>query len=327
MTDPQSKAVMYLYYTLFKGACQVTNEQLAGFIQQGGNDELLPLLWDKTRKIIFKKCNQYWRFYSEKLGRFGYSLDDLQQEGYNALVLAVKGYKSKKGYKFTTYLTYALKRVIRDLMSGSDVLSRSTTQSLEQPLGESSDGDLLLIGDIIADERAAEPFEEIERLDEYQPLYDAVNSLKPDLREIIQEHYFRGLTYKQIGEQNGYSAERVRQIHDKAINALRTGKTGVMLKLVYGMNYKPSTYAKHKGLSAFRSSQTSELEDYVLYKAEEEKPLYPMQKRFCEEYLIDLDPTQAAIRAGYSEKTAGVTAERLLSRRNINRYIQELLWE
>ena len=29
------------------------------------------------------------------------------------------------------------------------------------------------------------------------------------------------------------------------------------------------------------------------------------QKRFCEEYLIDLNATQAAIRAGYSPETAG----------------------
>ena len=29
------------------------------------------------------------------------------------------------------------------------------------------------------------------------------------------------------------------------------------------------------------------------------------QERFCEEYLIDLNATQAAIRAGYSAKTAG----------------------
>ena len=28
------------------------------------------------------------------------------------------------------------------------------------------------------------------------------------------------------------------------------------------------------------------------------------QKLFCEEYLIDLNATQAALRAGYSEKTA-----------------------
>ena len=28
------------------------------------------------------------------------------------------------------------------------------------------------------------------------------------------------------------------------------------------------------------------------------------QQRFCDEYLIDLNATQAAIRAGYSKKTA-----------------------
>ena len=32
------------------------------------------------------------------------------------------------------------------------------------------------------------------------------------------------------------------------------------------------------------------------------------QKRFCEEYLVDLNATQAAIRAGYSPKSAHVIA-------------------
>jgi len=32
--------------------------------------------------------------------------------------------------------------------------------------------------------------------------------------------------------------------------------------------------------------------------------LTPKQQRFCEEYMIDLNATQAAIRAVYSEKTA-----------------------
>ena len=38
------------------------------------------------------------------------------------------------------------------------------------------------------------------------------------------------------------------------------------------------------------------------------------QKRFCDEYLIDLNATQAAIRAGYSEKTARQTATENLSK-------------
>lgn len=37
------------------------------------------------------------------------------------------------------------------------------------------------------------------------------------------------------------------------------------------------------------------------------------QKRFVEEYLIDLNATQAAIRAGYSPKTAQEQASRMLS--------------
>lgn len=39
----------------------------------------------------------------------------------------------------------------------------------------------------------------------------------------------------------------------------------------------------------------------------------PKQKRFVEEYLIDLNATQAAIRAGYSAKTAQEQSSRLLS--------------
>ena len=41
--------------------------------------------------------------------------------------------------------------------------------------------------------------------------------------------------------------------------------------------------------------------------------LTPKQQRFVEEYLIDLNATQAAIRAGYSEKTAhSIGAENLI---------------
>lgn len=38
----------------------------------------------------------------------------------------------------------------------------------------------------------------------------------------------------------------------------------------------------------------------------------PKQRRFVAEYLIDLNATQAAIRAGYSKKNADVTGPRLL---------------
>lgn len=48
------------------------------------------------------------------------------------------------------------------------------------------------------------------------------------------------------------------------------------------------------------------------------------QKRFCEEYLIDLNATQSAIRAGYSEKTAFSIGCENLIKPNIQEYILEL---
>ncbi|MCP5004278.1 MAG: terminase small subunit [Planctomycetes bacterium] len=47
------------------------------------------------------------------------------------------------------------------------------------------------------------------------------------------------------------------------------------------------------------------------------------QKRFVEEYLIDLNATQAAIRAGYSEKTAPQEASRLLTNVKIQSKVAE----
>lgn len=51
------------------------------------------------------------------------------------------------------------------------------------------------------------------------------------------------------------------------------------------------------------------------------------QKRFCEEYLIDLNATQAAIRAGYSPKSASEIGRQLLEKTGVSREIQKLMAE
>ena len=49
------------------------------------------------------------------------------------------------------------------------------------------------------------------------------------------------------------------------------------------------------------------------------------QARFCEEYLIDCNATQAAIRAGYSQKTAKQLGKQLLNNPKVKKYIDEQL--
>jgi phage terminase small subunit len=52
-------------------------------------------------------------------------------------------------------------------------------------------------------------------------------------------------------------------------------------------------------------------------------PLNDRQQRFVQEYLIDLNATQAAIRAGYAKKTAEQAASRLLRNVKVQEAIQE----
>jgi phage terminase small subunit len=53
--------------------------------------------------------------------------------------------------------------------------------------------------------------------------------------------------------------------------------------------------------------------------------LTPKQKRFCEEYIIDLNATQAAIRAGYSDNSGKQIANENLTKPDVQEYIQELI--
>lgn len=54
-----------------------------------------------------------------------------------------------------------------------------------------------------------------------------------------------------------------------------------------------------------------------------QRKLTPKQQRFVDEYLVDLNATQAAIRAGYSQKTANEQAARLLANVSVQTAIAE----
>lgn len=55
--------------------------------------------------------------------------------------------------------------------------------------------------------------------------------------------------------------------------------------------------------------------------------LNPRQEKFCLEYVMDGNATQAAIRAGYSAQTAGKTAHRNLKKPHIRARVDDLMTE
>ncbi|MDD3965352.1 MAG: terminase small subunit [Candidatus Moranbacteria bacterium] len=58
--------------------------------------------------------------------------------------------------------------------------------------------------------------------------------------------------------------------------------------------------------------------------ATKDRQLNPKQTTFCQEYLVDLNAKQAAIRAGYSQKTAEVIGYQLLQNTLVAGKLQEL---
>ena len=55
--------------------------------------------------------------------------------------------------------------------------------------------------------------------------------------------------------------------------------------------------------------------------------LTPKQRRFCDEYLVSLNATQAAIKAGYSEKYAHTNTTKLLNNTTIKEFIAKRMDE
>lgn len=55
--------------------------------------------------------------------------------------------------------------------------------------------------------------------------------------------------------------------------------------------------------------------------------LSPKQERFAREYMLDLNATQAAIRAGYSPKTAYSMGQRLLKNVEVQKAVQSAMDE
>ncbi|MEZ2446112.1 terminase small subunit [Chitinophaga sp. RCC_12] len=79
--------------------------------------------------------------------------------------------------------------------------------------------------------------------------------------------------------------------------------------------------AKHKPQ---RTPSIDEINNFQSTGQSEGKELTPQIKRFCEEYLVDLNGTKAAIRAKYSERSASEQAYDLLRKPQVQDYIQQL---
>jgi phage terminase small subunit len=133
-------------------------------------------------------------------------------------------------------------------------------------------------------------------------------------RQAIERDYNTGMKYKELAEKYGV-----------AISTVKSWKT----RYKWDRSVQKDAYKKQKSTRTKKDVRTQG-------KTTEEQPIdnevdtlniTDKQRRFADEYLIDLNATQAAIRAGYSPRTAQQQSSDLLLKLVIRDYIDQRLAE
>lgn len=192
----------------------MTNEELALYIQIG-HVEYYATLWSKCRNLLYKIL----RSLTAGLELPVYmSREDLEQELYFALCKAVNAYDDTKPYRFNTYLNYSVKRMLRECLptGGKSTLETSTT-SYNKNVGDDEQTELI---ELLEDVTAAESFEGVELTDEQRIVRECISDLPSTYRRVIYLHYYRNMTFKQIGEELDLSVQEIAKLSRKAIDIL-----------------------------------------------------------------------------------------------------------
>lgn len=202
----------------------MTNEQLAAFIKEGDSEELKPILWERVKPILYKKADYEYKLRDWLFEKCGIEEWDVRQACYEVYLKALNGYKPDRSELFTTYLTYPFQNVLNDLLGTRNGKANNkpldNCTSLDKPL-IGSEGEEMYLVDIIEDTELEPHDDQISRRDRKRIVRQAVERLNEPYRTVIRQHYFKGMTYGQIGEEKGLSIERIRQLCAKAVRQLR----------------------------------------------------------------------------------------------------------
>lgn len=247
----------------------MTNEALCLSIKQG-NKQYITDLWNGIYKFVHMKSNSFYNMHSALCIRSGVTTDDLVQDGFFAMLYAIKAYDESKGYKFITYMSYPLQTRFISLIgyrtskSQKEPLNRS--DSLDMPIGETEEDGTL--NDIIEDKTAIEPFtciednEYLERLK--ADISTVLDRLSEQERDVIIKRFYGNMTYKEILECTDINTlSYARDVLSKALRKMRNPATGRELR-----KYRDDviTYSyRHTGVSHFNATWTSSTEKAALY--------------------------------------------------------------
>ena len=187
------------------------------------NEALLRLPEDESARAALIEHNLRLVVYiARRFENTGTGLEDLVSIGTVGLIKAINTFRADKNIKLATYASRCIENEI--LMYIRKRGNQRGEVSIDEPLNVDFDGNELLLSDVLGSEEDGVGFE-LEKREERRVLREAVESLPPRERLIIEMRYGfkddRELTQKEVADALGISQSYISRLEKKIIAELR----------------------------------------------------------------------------------------------------------
>ena len=161
-------------------------------------------------------------YIAKKFESSGVAMDDIVSIGTIGLIKAVNTFSPEKKIKLATYASRCIENEI--LMYLRKASNRRQDASIDEPLNVDSDGNELLLSDVLGSEPDLVG-QQLEQTVEHQALRQAISMLTPREQQIMEMRY--GLrdgkerTQKEVADQIGISQSYISRLEKRIIQLLR----------------------------------------------------------------------------------------------------------
>ncbi len=206
----------------------MTNEEMAEMIEKSKDYDLTCELWERVKKLLYKKSAKSYKSLRERFVALGVEKDDIMQESYFVFLEALKAYKPP--LKFITYLELPFRAMITRLL-------KKKVNPYTENIDEVRDGDGYSLSETVADENS-DIFAISDSRTDSEIVRDEVRKLKDKQRRVIELYYFYEISDRKIAEAFEISCVSVGQLRQRALNEL---SRSAVLRSLY---FQPKNYSR-----------------------------------------------------------------------------------
>ncbi len=220
---------------------------------QRGNKAACAALWGAVRRYGLSVA---LRYKAAAAANGALDVEDLEQLAALAMMEALKTWEPDGGTSFIGWYRYFVQEACAQALGlkGRNRAEHYQKVSIDAPIG--GDDDELTLADTLEDKTLPGMTDAIELTELQEDVRAAIDRLPPAQAEIVRLHDLQGVPLHKIG------TTYTRQAHKIAMNHLRKD---------YHLRAYAPYYTRHKGLSAFKTSFSSVVEDAVIQRIDQLK--------------------------------------------------------